>query len=1108
MIDRLWLRLMLAMAVTLGLAVGAVALLTNRATSESFVDYVEEVSTARAQRIESVLVRQYQRYGSWTNVDPMVQLVADLSGQRVVLADTSGKIVADSRGDLVGQRVSSSWTREPIIISYREQPVGSVYLDPLRPANQVDNRGQTFLAATNRYLLWAVGVGLLAAFLLSLTLSRWLAAPLEALTRAARRMERGDLGQQIDVNIGGEIGALAQAFNSTAASLARVERLRRQMVTDIAHELRTPLTNVRGYLEAIQDGVAEPDEQTLGVLQYELAQLTRLVDDLQELALAEAGQLKLSLQSVDLKQLVEQEVLGFRPQAEARGVELLTTVQPGLPDIPADPDRLGQVVRNILRNALTHTPGGGRITVGLAHEDGWAEIRVQDTGQGIAPEHLPHIFERFYRGDSSRARHGEGGYGLGLTICRELVQAHGGTIGAESRPGAGSELWVRLPLEVPVSAAEETAPAGPAGRPLGQRELARTGALVGALFGAAAGLTESGLLALDPSRGQAFVDLYGYAVLIDGLAFGVLGLAATALLAPVARATGRSFDLSRQMAIWAPTGFLLVGAVAYARWVQLMRDQQGLSTPEVLFGQVAIVGLAAWLALLAGALLGHRPGAHRWAQVFGLRVAPIALATLVSLALVGVVRDLGARGLGPGSPVASAASAPSVGPAGSDARPRNVLLVTIDGLRTDHLGAAGYPKAKTPTLDYLAARGVRFSNAVANQPDLVAAHATIFTGQYPATHGLRSSLVDRLSSEAPTLAEVLESGGYATAGVYSWIALDPRVSGLERGFRFYDDRISNRPAYLADDRLSTMAVTYERLRNQLALPSLMDHGPSMVDQLERQVDGRADFVTNGAVAWLRDFQTRQRGRAQPFFLWVHYHDPSYPYTPPAPFDRVEPDGCADCLDGSMASLRRLQERGEVSAAQLNRLLQLYDGEIAFTDRELGRLLETISLLGVEDDTLVVLVGTHGQSFGSPDQLFGADDLRASDVQVPLLLYLPGRLPGGRQLEAVAQQTDVLPTILDLVGLPAPERAEGSSLLPLVDSTVDGEERFAVSELADRSRLSIVTRDWRLLKNVQTGAVALYRLDAAPGDLHDQVDSEPEVAARLESMLQQWRDTHP
>jgi signal transduction histidine kinase/arylsulfatase A-like enzyme len=1151
MLDRLWLRLMLAMSLVLALAVGAVALLVNRATSESFADYVEDVSTARALRVENVLTRQYQRHLSWTGVEPVVQLVADLAGQRVVLADSSGQVVADSQDRLVGQRVQPDWAGNPVIITYEEKPVGSVYLDPLRPSNRVDNRGQTFLSVTNSYLLWAAAAGLLAALIVSLLLSRWLVAPLEALTRAARRMERGDLRQTIDVRIGGEVGALARAFSSTAASLARVERLRRQMVTDVAHELRTPLTNIRGYLEAIQDGVAEPNEETLGILQYELNQITRLVDDLQELALVEAGQLKLSREALDVRELVSLELRAVRPQAEAQGVELVARLSPDLPSISADAGRLGQAIRNVVRNALAHTPRGGRVMVRVAAEDDAVAVRIRDTGPGIAPEHLPHIFERFYRGDQSRARRGAGGYGLGLTICRELVQAHGGQVLARSRPGEGAEFTICLPLAgAPAAEAVEGGAAASqpvaVARPIGRLELLRTGVLVGGLFGATAGLVESGLAGLAVRRAQGFTDLFGYAVLIDAAAFGALGALATGLAAGLARATGRRFDVVRQVALWAPGGCLLVGVMAYLRWKQLYNRDDTLAAPQALFAQVVIFGTAAWLALVAGALLTPRGDSAARALVFGRRLAPAALAILVGLAGVGVVRDLGGRGLGPGASVAAASPARPAGgmPAGpgaaepsvSAARPAgplaagqpaagvpaggqpatgppggpNVMLVTIDTLRADHVGFLGYSKARTPALDRLAAEGVTFSNAVANQPGTNPSHASVLTGTYPATHDIRAHMVDMLSRDVPTMAESFADSGYATAAVFSWLSFEPAYSGLDRGFQVYTDLTVNRPNYLADSRASTLAATYKRLKTMLALPGAMDRQMALSEQVEDQLDGRADVTTDGVINWLKEYQNRSRATGQPFFLWVHYFDPHYPYTPPPPFDQIEPDDCADCLDGSMPTIRKIEAElhPDFSPAQINRLLQYYDGEIAFTDQEFGRLVQTMRDMGLDQNTMILVMGDHGESFGEHSFWLHGSSLHDPEVHVPLIMRLPGKLPAGKLVDGVVQQIDLMPTILELLGVPVPGKVEGRSLLPLIADQDSGDDRYAVAELGDRSIVSVVTRDWRLMKNTQDGSVELYRTLEDPDDLRDQADAEPDVVAELESLLDEWRAAHP
>jgi signal transduction histidine kinase/arylsulfatase A-like enzyme len=1115
MLDRLWFRLLLGMTLALAVAVVSVAVLTRLATSESFADYVEDISTARSQRVDSVLTRQYQRRQSWGGVEPTVQLVADLSGQRAVLADSSGRVVADSQNELVGQPAQPSWAGDPVRITYQGNQVGSVYLDPLRPSNRVDSRGQMFLAVTNQYLVWAAAVGLLAALILSLLLSRWLAAPLEALTHAARRMASGDLSQRIDVRIGGEVGTLAEAFNATAASLARLEGLRQQMVADIAHELRTPLTSVRGYLEAIQDGVAEPDDSTLSVIQYELAQLTRLIDDLQELALVEAGQLALSCEQVDLADLVKWELQALRPEADTGGVALRADLPAELPDLWADGGRLSQVLRNILRNAVAHTPAGGQVNVSLALETGASFLlRIRDTGSGIPADDLPHIFERFYRADKSRARQGQGGYGLGLTISRGLIQAHGGQISATSSPHLGTEFTIRLPMVGSVAGREQQLPATEplAAPPENWAELVRTGALVAALFGATAGLVESAQLAGGARQLRSFLEVAGYAVVLDALAFGLFGGLATLVALLAGRAIGRPLGFSRQVDLLAPIGCILVGSVAYFSWrLQNEADAQ-LAAPH-LFAQVATFGVAAWLALLTGALLcGPRLPTDR-ALRFSRRWAPLTLAMLMAMSAVGIVHDLGGRGSGFAASSVTAdsarvARASDLGASLTSKRP-NVLLVTIDSLRADHVGAYGYANARTPTLDRLAVEGVRFSTAIANQPDANPSHAAIFSGTYPATNGVRAQMVDRLSDDVPTLADIFTNQGYQTAGLFSSLSFGPPFSGFDRGFQTYTDLSLNRPAYLADPRMAALAATYRRLSSMLVLPGAIHHQLAQSAQVEDVIDGRANVTADAAITWLREHQAKSGLNGQPFFLWVHFFDPHYPYTPPAPFDSVESDDCGNCPDVTRATMRQLEsDRPDLSSAQVNRLLQAYDGEIAFTDRELGRLLNTLGSLGLDQNTLVVAVGDNGEAFGEHGTWLHGTGLYDEEVQVPLLMRLPGHLPAGKTVDQVAQQIDLLPTLVDLLGLPAPAPVDGRSLLPLVRDQQESAERFAVSELADRSKLLLVTGEWRLLKSVGDGRLELFRALDDPDNLHDLSDDEPVVTAELDELLESWRTAHP
>lgn len=233
-----------------------------------------------------------------------------------------------------------------------------------------------------------------------------------------------------------------------AVSMEENERQRQAMVSDIAHELRNPLTNVRGYLEGAQDGLVPLDEALIASLLEESTLLGRLVDDLQDLALADAGRLHLHPEPLDAADLVEQVTAAHRAAAAVAGITITADVAGPVP-IEADPGRLCQALGNLVGNALRHTPAGGSVTLTASADDGpsrpSATITVADTGTGIAAKHLPHIFQRFYRADASRSRE-TGGRGLGLAITKHLIEAHRGTIEAESVEGAGSTFTIRLPL--------------------------------------------------------------------------------------------------------------------------------------------------------------------------------------------------------------------------------------------------------------------------------------------------------------------------------------------------------------------------------------------------------------------------------------------------------------------------------------------------------------------------------------------------------------------------------------------------------------------------------------------------------------------------------------
>jgi signal transduction histidine kinase len=445
MVHTLRFRLLMVMILVIITAVGVIAFFGTMATTMMFNRYEEDTEPFRPWRYELVLIQHYAQHGNWSDVQPVIEYIGQTTGKPIVLADGAGQVVADSTGELIGQPLppGPEWQAPASQLVYDGQVVGAIYSD--LPGWGTGPWSEGLLASINRALLLSAGLAGFGATLLILGLSRRILAPIEALTAAAQRLEAGDLSQRVEITSHDEIGDLAHAFNAMADGLARLEELRRNLVGDVAHELRTPLSNIRGYLEAIQDGVVEPGPDIVDSLYEEAMLLHRLVDDLQELALAEAGQLRLERRPVALADVVDRAVGAVHPRAEAGGITLRVDVADDLPLVDVDPQRIGQVLRNLLDNALAHTPASGEIVVAASLAEHWIEVRVRDTGVGIAPEDLPYVFERFYRADRSRAR-ATGGTGLGLAIARHWVEAHGGEIRVESAVGQGTCFTLTLPV--------------------------------------------------------------------------------------------------------------------------------------------------------------------------------------------------------------------------------------------------------------------------------------------------------------------------------------------------------------------------------------------------------------------------------------------------------------------------------------------------------------------------------------------------------------------------------------------------------------------------------------------------------------------------------------
>ena len=303
---------------------------------------------------------------------------------------------------------------------------------------------QMFLTAVHRYLLWATMAALILAFVISYFLMRRILQPLSQMSAITREVAKGNFSARVQVSSKDEVGQLGLAFNRMADSLAQVEQLRKTMVADVAHELRTPLTNLRGYLEALNDKVLPPSPETFAVLQQEIMRLVSLVENLQQLARADAARAFLQREKLSLAEAVEQILTLYQSHFQEKKIAVTKIIAPEAEFVRADRDKLLQAVRNLVENAWKYTPQNGRVVISSQRDKNAVKVIISNTGPGIMEKDLPFVFERFFRADRSRSRDA-GGAGIGLAIVKELIEAHGGQVGAESHDGE-TRVWFSLPV--------------------------------------------------------------------------------------------------------------------------------------------------------------------------------------------------------------------------------------------------------------------------------------------------------------------------------------------------------------------------------------------------------------------------------------------------------------------------------------------------------------------------------------------------------------------------------------------------------------------------------------------------------------------------------------
>jgi signal transduction histidine kinase len=447
-------KLILAIIFVAVITTGLMAVLIRATSQESLSRLI--IDQQRSNLSDS-LEEFYAQNGSWEGVDTAwgeLQMRRNTmppppnEGRRKSLfgmADAEGVVIVSNDPDFpAGSIVPENKLAqgEPVLLDGRE--VGVILTANLPPGFNPEE--YMFLERSNRALLYALGGALIIALALGFLLSRTLIRPLTALTEAANLIAEGNLEQQVSVRSNDEIGRLAAAFNTMSREVARVNAQRRQMTADIAHDLRTPLTTIAGYIESMREGVLKPTPERLAMIYSEIEVLQNLVDDLRMLSRADAGELSLNRQHFSPGYLLERAAASFQQKAEKQQITIWTELEPGLPVIFVDEDRMMQVLGNLLSNALRFIPPGGEIRLKAARAGDCVELVVEDNGSGIDAEEMPFLFDRLHRIDKARSDN-NGETGLGLAIVKALVTAMGGSISAASRPGEGTAFTISFPSD-------------------------------------------------------------------------------------------------------------------------------------------------------------------------------------------------------------------------------------------------------------------------------------------------------------------------------------------------------------------------------------------------------------------------------------------------------------------------------------------------------------------------------------------------------------------------------------------------------------------------------------------------------------------------------------
>jgi arylsulfatase A-like enzyme len=623
-----------------------------------------------------------------------------------------------------------------------------------------------------------------------------------------------------------------------------------------------------------------------------------------------------------------------------------------------------------------------------------------------------------------------------------------------------------------------------------------SGSLLGVLLGLAWGIAHGWLRVLEEGGTAPEYDVLVAVTAIEAGSLGAIGF----LLGGLISLLGLKLPLLRTPGAY--VGLVLIGTTLIRLGIGAMSRAETSANrnpipPDEPVAVVAALSAAAAIWVVLRWAVGNRRA------LAGKLVLAGSFLTVMALMGLGITSFTARPAPGAPARVDSAVVAQRWGLSTSAEHPPNVLIVSIDALRADFLGSYGNPLVKTPNLDRLAVEGARFSAMTTVQPTTLPTFLSLFSGVYPATHRGRSHIGSLLPDRFDTLAMVMKAGGYQTAGFITYIGLRPEYSNLQRGFDTYQDTTQGLPPDMADPLKGQAARLAGRLLENVPLAKLTEDLVKRTSELETTLWDRADITTDAALGWLR-----ARPSPAPFFLWVHYFGPHYPFTPPPPFDTVYDPQYAGSINGDWPTIRLLQEGGQLSERDIQHVRALYGGEVAYNDQEVGRLFRELQSSGEWDRTVVIALADEGESLGEKGQWFHNIGVSQVMSAVPLLIRYPTNVPAGTVVDAPVQTIDVFPTVLDLVGIGGRGGLEGQSLAPLMSRATSGDDRAAIVERGDRAIAGVRWRDWKLVVYPAEDRVVLYDVRKDPLEYTELQSQYPEVVRQLRERFNAWYKAHP